>query len=201
MPKKVDHQQRRQQIIEGLIRLAAREGLHAVTMRAVAKESGVSLRLVQYYFDDKAQLMLAALEALEQRSQARWATRLDTLPQPTPLRAYLEALFAEALPTDAASRTFHRVWMSYAVLAMTDPAYATQPFVEGPNRLESQLVAALGAAQKNGELAADVDTTLEARRLLALIHGLGTSVLVGQQTTASATAVMQHHLAQLLSEP
>ncbi|WP_199431086.1 TetR/AcrR family transcriptional regulator [Qaidamihabitans albus] len=200
MPKHVDHAERRAQITEGLLRVAGREGLHAVTMRSVAAEAGVSLRLVQYYFRSKAELMHATLERLERQSHERWATRLARLPSPPPAREFIEAFLAEALPTDERSRTFHLVWTSYAVLAMTDPELAEQPFVEGPNRLEHELTEVLGRARAAGELAPGLDATTEAARLLALNHGLGTSVLVGQRTAAEATAVLRYHL-DLLFRP
>lgn len=164
MPRTVDQAVRRAQIVDGLLRVAGRQGLHAVTMRSVAAEAGVSLRLVQYYFQSKAQLMHAALQHLEHRSDERWASRLSQQPSPPPARAFIEAFLAEALPTDEESRTFHLVWTSYAVLAMTDPELAEQPFVEGPNRLERQLADVLRQAQSDGELAPDL---MQQRRLLA----------------------------------
>ncbi|MBF6290125.1 TetR family transcriptional regulator [Nocardia cyriacigeorgica] len=48
MPRTVDHVQRRAQLADAVVAVAAREGLHAVTIRAVAAEAGVSLRFVQY---------------------------------------------------------------------------------------------------------------------------------------------------------
>lgn len=199
MPKLVDHQERRAQILKGLIRLAGREGLHKVTMRSVADESGVSLRLVQYYFKNKAQLMHAALRHLEQQSHERWEARLNKLPSPPSLREFLEAFFAEALPTDEQSQVFHLVWTSFAVLAMTNPAFAEQPFIEGPDRLERQLVGVLKKGQLAGELSSAVDVTTEAARLLAINHGLGTSVLVGQRTADAAVEIFRYHLDRILS--
>ncbi|WP_413102416.1 TetR/AcrR family transcriptional regulator [Streptomyces sp. Inha503] len=201
MPKRVDHAQRRAHITDALVHVAAAEGLHAVTMRGVAAEAGMSLNLVQYYFDSKAKLMHAALERLEQQSHERWSSRLAGLPQPPTAHAFIEAFCAEALPNDEPSRAFHLVWTSYAVLAMTDPELAAQPFVEGPNRLERQLTDVLRQAQADGELAVDLDVTVEAAHLLAMSHGLGTSVLVGQRTAEAAEAVMRHHLTGLFGLP
>ncbi|WP_413098413.1 TetR/AcrR family transcriptional regulator [Streptomyces sp. Inha503] len=201
MPKRVDHAQRRAHITDALVRVAAVEGLHAVTMRGVAVEAGMSLNLVQYYFDSKAKLMHAALERLEQRSHERWSARLESLPHPPTAHAFIEAFLAEALPIDGPSRAFHLVWTSYAVLAMTDPDLAAQPFIEGPNRLERQLTDVLRQAQADGELAAGLDASVEAARLLAMSHGLGTSVLVGQRTAEAAEAVMRHHLTGLFGLP
>ena len=193
MPRTADHDARRTQIIDGLVRVAGRDGLHAVTMRAVAAEAGVSLRLVQYYFESKAQLMNAALERLERQSHERWAARLEGLRDPSP-REVVEALVAEALPTDPESRVFHQVWTSYAVLAMTEPPMAAQPFVEGPDRLERQITGILAGAGA-------VDPETEAARLLALAHGLGTSVLVGRRSAESAMWILRHHLDELFRAP
>jgi AcrR family transcriptional regulator len=197
VPRVVDHDERRAQIADGLVRVAGRDGLHAVTMRSVAAEAGVSLRLVQYYFQSKAQLMVAALEHLERQSHERWAARLAELPEDRSARRVLDAFVAEALPTGEQSRIFHQVWTSYAVLAMTDRELAEQPFVAGPNRLERQLADVLERAQACGELAPDRDPATEAARLLTVSHGLGTSVLVGQRTPEAAIAVLRYHLDRL----
>ena len=197
MPKVVDHIERRARIADGLVRVAGRCGLHAVTMRSVAAEAGVSLRLVQYYFETKAQLMHAALQRLEEQSNARWSARLAESKSPQSVRSILDALLTEALPMDERRKTFHLVWTSYAVLAMTEPELAEQPFVEGPNRLERQLAGLLKQGQANGELPHELDSAFEAARLLTINHGLGTSVLVGQRTAESALNLMQRHLNQM----
>src|SRR5580704_12067754 len=64
VPKRVDHEARRRQIADALVRTAAARGLHATGMREVAAEAGVSLRLVQYYFGTKEELLLAAMQQL-----------------------------------------------------------------------------------------------------------------------------------------
>ncbi|MFF9571783.1 TetR/AcrR family transcriptional regulator [Streptomyces sp. NPDC014685] len=201
MPKRVDHAQRRAHIADALVRVAARDGLHAVTMRAVAAEAGMSLNLVQYYFDTKAQLMHAALQHLERQSHERWSARLEGPDGPGSARARLEALVDEVLPADADSHTFRLVWTSYAVLAMTDPELAEQPFVEGPNRLERQLADILATARAAGEIEAHLDVSAEAARLLSLSHGVGISVLVGQRSAEQARYVMLYHLSRLFDDP
>lgn len=194
MPRTVDHEQRRAHIAESLVRVAAREGLHAVTMRSVAAEAGVSLRLVQYYFHSKAELLHGALTHLVRQSNRRWADRLAELPDAPSARAFVEAFLAEALPTDEPSRVFHVVGASYAVLAMTDPELADQPFIAGLNHLERQLADALRLAHASGELPVDRDPDHEAARLVALNHGLGTMVLVGYRTAQDAVAVLRYHV-------
>ncbi|MBE8525066.1 TetR/AcrR family transcriptional regulator [Amycolatopsis sp. H6(2020)] len=194
MPKTVDHAQRRAHIADALVRVAARDGLHAVTMRAVAAESGVSLRLVQYYFETKEQLLLGALRHLEQRSRERWARRLAALPDPVPPRAFVEAFLAEALPSDEQSRMFHLVGASYATLAVTDPGLTAEPFVANVYELQRQLAEALRRAHADGQVGADVDVDLAAAHLVALSHGVGTSVLIGQLPVGTAERMLRTHL-------
>ena len=69
MPRTVDHDERRSTILEAFVTLAVREGLHAVSMRSVASEAGISLRLVQYYFKTKSGLMGAGLTMLDRMSK------------------------------------------------------------------------------------------------------------------------------------
>ncbi|WP_040793621.1 TetR/AcrR family transcriptional regulator [Nocardia paucivorans] len=197
MPRTVDHTARRAQIADALVRVAARDGLHAVSMRSVAAEAGISLRLVQYYFHTKTGLLLGALEHLEHQSRHRWVQRLAGLPDPPPPRAFIEAFLTEALPTDESSRVFHLVGTSYAMLALTDPDLDAQPFAAGIDHLEHQLADALTRAVDHGDLAPGIDPHHEAARLIALANGLGTSVLAGRHTTATALELLRYHLDQL----
>ena len=199
MPRTPDHTARRTQIAEALVRAAIRDGLHAVTMRSVAVEAGVSLRLVQYYFVNKEQLLAGALRHLERLSHERWAQRLADIPQPLPARAVIEAFVSEALPTDESSRAFHQLGMSYAVLAMTSPEIAEQPFISGVGRVESELIGLLERAVGAGEIAPDRDVHAEAVRLVALVNGLGTGMLIGQYTDEDAAQVVAYHLDRLFA--
>ncbi|WP_280436827.1 TetR/AcrR family transcriptional regulator [Nocardia carnea] len=197
MPRTADHAARRAQIAEALVRVAARDGLHAVTMRSVATEAGISLRLVQYYFHTKSGLMTGALQHLEQQSHRRWADRLAGLPDPAPPRAFIEAFLTEALPTDEPSRVFHLVGTSYAMLALTDPDLATPDFAAGIGRLQQQLTDALIRAADHGELTPGLDPEREAARLVALANGLGTGILAGRHTADAAAELVRYHLDQL----
>ena len=76
MPKQVDHDQRRVEIIEALFRIAAREGLAAASIRAVAAEAGVPAPQVQYYFGTKARLLTAAVQQLGARIVERGLSRM-----------------------------------------------------------------------------------------------------------------------------
>ncbi|WP_260634285.1 TetR/AcrR family transcriptional regulator [Streptomyces angustmyceticus] len=197
MPKRVDHEERRTQIAEALVRVAGRRGLHAIGMRDVAAEAGVSLRLVQYYFETKEKLLLHGLHQLTAGLGARVADRVRAVGEAPRPRETIEAVLLEALPTDEESRTFHLVYTSYAVLSVTDEALAAQPFIDGPHAAEELVAGQLERARDAGLTAPGMDVRTEAISLLALSAGLGTSVLVGQRTPEAATAVLRHHLDRL----
>ncbi|MFI9023874.1 TetR/AcrR family transcriptional regulator [Streptomyces sp. NPDC053560] len=194
MPKRVDHDVRRAEIAEALVRVAGRRGLHAVGMRDVAAEAGVSLRLVQYYFETKEKLLLHGLQHLVEGFGARVAARVRAAGAEPGPRATVEALLKAALPTDEESRTFHLLYTSYAVLAVTDEALAAQPFLKNPEAAEDTLTGLLQQARDAGRTPEGLDARMEAAGLLALSAGLGTSVLVGHRSPRSATAVLDHHL-------
>ncbi|KJY31149.1 TetR/AcrR family transcriptional regulator [Streptomyces sp. NRRL S-495] len=201
MPKLADHDERRAQIIDALLRTAADTGLHAVTMRSVAVEAGISVRLVQYYFDTKEQLLLAAVNRLTARMGERVRDRVRaTGPSPAP-RDIVEAVLLEAVPTDRESRVFHLLHTEYAVLSVTDPALGGQAFLAAPDEMEGFLVGQLEAAQRSGDADPRLDARQEAALLLAASAGLGLSVLLGQRTPDDAVAALRYHLGRLFTGP
>ncbi|MEO8107052.1 MAG: TetR family transcriptional regulator [Actinomycetes bacterium] len=52
------------QILDAVLAVLARDGISGVSMRAVAREGGVALGLMNYYFNDKTALIAAALRRL-----------------------------------------------------------------------------------------------------------------------------------------
>lgn len=163
-------------------------------MRDVAAEAGVSLRLVQYYFETKEKLLLHGLQHLVEGFGERVSARLRAVGDDPGSRAVVEALLMASLPTDEESRAFHLVYTSYAILSVTDPALAAQPFIRDPDAAEDVLVGLLRQAQAADLVEPGTHVRLEAVSLLALSAGLGTSILVGQRSAQSAVAVLNHHL-------
>jgi len=53
-----------QLILDAVLAVLARSGISGVSMRAVAREAGVALGLMNYYFTDKTSLIAAALRRL-----------------------------------------------------------------------------------------------------------------------------------------
>jgi AcrR family transcriptional regulator len=204
VPKRVDHEERRRQIADALLRTAATRGLHATGMREVAAEAGVSLRLVQYYFGTKEELLLAAMQHLAARFAERAMARINRLKQTESLaspRDVIAAILTEGLPADDERRTFTVLYTAYFALSLTDPALAIAPLVRNSNAVIDVVAAQLRAAQAAGGAPAHLDPDLEAVSLLAMSAGLGQSVLGGQSSPRRAQAVIDYNLDRLFPHP
>ena len=200
MPKRVDHEERRREISDALVRTAATRGLHATGMREVAAEAGVSLRLVQYYFGTKEELVLAAMQQLAAQFSDRAMARIRQSRQgdgPASPRDVVTAILTEGLPADAERRTFIALYTAYFALSLTEPALAAAPLVRNSGAVSDVIAAQLRAAQAAGDMPAHLDPDLEALSLLAVSAGLGTSVLGGQSSPEQAQAVIDYHLHRL----
>jgi AcrR family transcriptional regulator len=200
VPKRVDHEERRRQISDALLRTAATRGLHATGMREVAAEAGVSLRLVQYYFGTKEELLLAAMQHLAAQFGARALARIKRIKEtesPVNPRDVIAAILTEALPVDNERRTFTILYTAYFALSLTEPTLAIAPLVKNSAAVIDVVAAQLRAAKAGSGTPAYLDPDLEAVSLLAMSAGLGHSVLAGQSSPGQAQAVIDYNLNRL----
>lgn len=109
MPKRVDHDQRRLEIVEAAWRLIARGGFAAATMREIAAEAGYANGALKYYFESKDDLLVAAFQHTFYRVNERAAHAIGD-------RTGLEAirlLCLEMLPLDEERRVESRVAVAF----------------------------------------------------------------------------------------
>jgi AcrR family transcriptional regulator len=71
MPRVVDHEARRAEVVAALWRVVSRDGLDAATVRRVAAETGMSTSVVSHYFAGKEDLLRAAFRLVLDRGLAR----------------------------------------------------------------------------------------------------------------------------------
>lgn len=114
MPRRVDHDQRRHDIISSVWLLIADEGLDAVTTRRIADATGFSNGLLRYYFPGKDAVVTAAFEYVFAATNNR--AGIDGHPRG---RAGLERLAEEVLPLDAVRRAEARVVTAFWQRAVT----------------------------------------------------------------------------------
>ncbi|MFI5608679.1 TetR/AcrR family transcriptional regulator [Amycolatopsis sp. NPDC051903] len=191
MPRRTDHEQRRREIASAVWRIAADRGLEAVSMREVAAEAGVSLRLVQYYFETKHNLLVLALQYLhergERRAQARIAAQLDQS-----VRGVVRTLLTELLPLDADRELSLRVHRAYFSRTHSDPRLA-QAFIHDETPIEDLLTSLL----RRAVLPPGAQPRLEANLLVAGVTGLGLDVLHGRFTLDEVLVTLDYHLDRL----
>lgn len=117
MPKLVDHDTRRHEIIRSVLRLAARGGLEAVTMRDVATEAGFANGALTHYFRNKDQLLAAAYQYIYDRTNQRAEAATDGASG----LAALRRLCLEILPLDEERVVEARVAVSFWGRALHNP--------------------------------------------------------------------------------
>lgn len=94
MPKRIDREARRQEIVRTYLRIAARDGLENATSRAVAAELGVSTGSLWHYFAGFEDVVFRAFTLVFSRTNARILERVGSEVGLTALEAVLE----ETLP-------------------------------------------------------------------------------------------------------
>ncbi len=159
MPKVVDHDQRRSDVIAATRSVVATEGLDAATMRRIAVEAGCTTGRITHYFADKHEVLVAVLRQVHGAAAERMVNRLaSTAPGAEQLRAVLE----EALPLDATRLEEWQVWLAFWGRAAGDPDLQTEQHAR--YREWSSLVGGLlGRAPDHP----DVD------RVIATVDGIG----------------------------
>ncbi|MFI6303492.1 TetR/AcrR family transcriptional regulator [Amycolatopsis thailandensis] len=189
MPKRVDHEHRRQQIAAAVRRIAADRGLEGVSLNEVATEAGISKGFVQHYFASRDDMLRFAVTTLRSGLEERIATPPGAEPR---VRDLLVAL----LPLDEPGRDAALVANAFVVRALKDPEIAGH-FRTGHGLLRDAVAALLTTAKEAGDLSPTVDPTAEAGLLLALVTGLGDAVLLGYQTGEEAVALIDLHLSRI----
>ncbi|NBE96817.1 TetR/AcrR family transcriptional regulator [Nonomuraea sp. KC401] len=187
MPKIVDHDERRREVMSAAGRVIVRDGIDAATTRAIAKEAGYSNGVLAHYFTDKDEILLSALRQSHQRIRARLTAKVGGA---TGLAA-LRELLLDNLPLDAERGEETRLEVSFWSRSLTSERLAEVQRAEAAE-LRAAVRDLLGQARAAGELRAEEDLDDLAEHLLALVDGLSLHLLLypGRLTRASAERVL-----------
>lgn len=113
--------ERRESILEGAYRVAVREHLGGLSVRAVADEAGVSKGLVFFHFSDKDTLLLALLDwVLERAPRVEVAPELERAADVHPARR-LMALVAYQVEGLVARPERVELFLDFWVMGMAVP--------------------------------------------------------------------------------
>jgi TetR/AcrR family transcriptional regulator, transcriptional repressor of bet genes len=182
----VDHRIRRRQITDAVCRITMKGGLAAATFREVAAEAGVSVRLVQYYFGTKDELLLSTQRHVAERATARMSGRLEN--EGDSPRDVLRAILGSFIPVDDESRENMLMFVALHTAALVDPSLARAETREVPNALHRVVRKRLADAR----LRRGVDPDLEAAMLVSVVPSLSQSVLDGSHTPEQARRILDY---------
>ncbi|NYF56738.1 TetR/AcrR family transcriptional regulator [Micromonospora purpureochromogenes] len=193
MPKRVDHRERRTQIADALMRVAAEHGLEAVSLRHVAAEAGVSAGMVQHYFRTKDEMMAFALSVVREHNEARVTAAVTALGATPSPRTLLRTMLGEVLPLDAPRRADGRVALAFLAYTAVRPAVAAGLHQDTAGLL-AFIAGQIRAAQAAGVARPEVEPDDAAVGLLALMEGLGVYLLGGHFPPETALAALDAQL-------
>ncbi len=114
MPKKVDHTERRRTFANAAIEVIGTQGLDAVRLTDVARVAGATTGSLTHYFNDKDQLIAAALEEVISQASQRGARASGSI---------LE-MVSSFLPLDEEGQLASRVWLAFFDRALTSDTLA-----------------------------------------------------------------------------
>lgn len=199
MPKKVDHEARRQEISEALWRIASTRGLDGASLRDVAAEAGISLGRLQHYFRTKDEMLVFALQHINRLAALRIRERIEALnAEPTP-REVLRACLSGMLPLDDKSRTGLLVGAAYYARAVHDETVRAEA-KHGIPQLRAFFANQLRRAAERGELPPERATEDEAMLLIGVADGLATYVLLDVHAPQTALRLLDLHLSNLFGD-
>lgn len=167
MPRVVDHDQRRDEIVAAAARVIAREGMDAATVRRIAVEAGYSSGVLDHYFHGKDDILLSALQGSHERIRQRVVTAMDGRSG----LAALRVLLADNLPLDEQRRDETRLEMQFWARSTADESLAAVQrtvAAELHRAVQRRIQEALAA----GELMTAVEPRGAADRLLTWVDGL-----------------------------
>jgi AcrR family transcriptional regulator len=111
VPRIADKQERRGQIVDAAFRVIARDGLYGTSMRAVAKEAGCTIGLINHWFSSRDDLIEATFnQAIELELEGAAELAIDP-------SSYIEAA-SQYLPVDDRRRDAAKVWIAFYAMVL-----------------------------------------------------------------------------------
>lgn len=194
LPKVVDHDERRREITAAMWRILLRDGMAAVTVRALAAETGWSVGALRHYYKSQDDLILFAMGEM----LVTIAGRIGSLDFHDPDLAVLQNAIEEMLPLDRQRKAEAQIWFALLTRRIANPQVAAKAHdldlvVRGVVR---QVLSELATANLI-PVARDIE--VEAVRLHALIDGLALHALSEPplDSPAAIRAAISAHLRDL----
>jgi len=169
MPKIVNHEERKTSIAKATWKVIARDGLRGATVRSIAKEANLSLGAVRYYFNTQEELIVFAMELVEQQVNERIAEHLQ---KPLPMKQMIVAILLELVPISEQHMIEMQVWLEFISYKVRNGERAEENMLIGMHNIFSYL-------QQANLLREGLVVQDEIQHLYAFIDGLALHVFMG----------------------
>lgn len=182
MPRHVDRSERREAVGRALMRLVARDGMEAVSVRSVAAEAGMSVGAVQRYFSGKDEMLQFALRAAVDTAAAR-LSEVRIGPGRLSFAEGLRRALLTFVPTTPDTLAEARILAAFEARAVVDADFAAV-LAELDEQARRNVRRALEYAESVGELARGHDLDALTHVVLLLMDGV---LWAGLRTSAPST--------------
>lgn len=205
MPKIVDAEARRQEVVQAVFRIIASDGLERASLREVADEAGLAVGSVRHYFASSDELLVFSFSSVIDRISGRLESALlaveGEIPGSAGQHAAVLNLLGQFLPLDEELAVDACVWMAFRHAARIKPVLA--PEAERSHRVVAAIVGRLIILLSPGEATAPQSLVTEAERLLATMDGLCMHALLQPEwmTAEMCSDVLTAHLAAFAPVP
>lgn len=195
-----DRDEIRHRYVDAVWRIAERDGVERVSMRAIAGEAGTSVGRLQHHFTDKDELLVAAIRTRMDSKSARLARAVEQLgPHADPAQVLTVAL-RHRLPLTRSLLVEAQVlgrWLAGDVRSPLKTAVLSQSEQE----LSAVIATALLDARAQKRLAARVDVDGIVGALVALNDGLMHGLVLGRYTPRQAKQIIEAQIGALVERP
>lgn len=188
MPKVVDHDQRRVELVGATWRLIARDGLGGATMREIAAEAGFANGALKPYFGSKEQLLTFAFEHVFNETNKR----IDKATGSKKGLAALRVFCHEVLPLDEEKQSEARIVIAFWQHALAD-ASKSALHEQSVEQWRQKILTHLSDARKSEETDAAISDEEFAGILLNMLLGaqIGTTFAPGTCTPTQLMAELE----------
>ncbi|MBN9178670.1 MAG: TetR/AcrR family transcriptional regulator [Microbacterium sp.] len=184
MPKIVDHDERREQIVDATWRLIHRGGFEKATMREIAAEAGFAHGALQRYFPNKESVLAAAFVRAHTRTNDRARAELEAERGLSALRT----LCLEIMPIDRDRAQESRVVVAFWDRAVQDPELWNAHRANALN-WRRQMQTFLDQARADGEIGDGVVDEVVIDQISSMNAGLQVMCLLMPDETTAARQI------------
>lgn len=186
--------ERKREILEAACRVIGRRGVRGLRVEEIAREANVSVALIYYYFDGRANLLKRVLEYVNDRA----GLYTETAPVAgSTARERVEDLLLREIDDDPTVVENVTVWSEVAASALFEPDLR-DAVRRSSERWTNSLAEVIREGQREGTILDGITADDVAQRLTALVDGLSSRWLIGAMTAETARALLTTAIEQEL---